>query len=179
MGLATCWIGPGADQKSIVAKPGDRFDPERDHVICVCAVGYKSVLGPLFIRLILRTQHWRYPLDQLFFSDPGLTQPLDLAKPPFDAFGRCYEVCQWSPSSYNGQTTRAAAAVEETEGTPKLARMNFYAATSSRYYAAVALGIWCGNWEMGCEALGVPGHFAVLSPPSAGSTARPGCRTTT
>jgi hypothetical protein len=27
----------------------------------------------------------------------------------------------------------------------------------------VALGIWCANWEMGCEALGIQGHFALLS----------------
>ena len=26
------------------------------------------------------------------------------------------------------------------------------------------MGIWCANWEMGCEALGIHGHFAVLSP---------------
>ncbi len=168
MGLATCWIGPGADQKSIVAKLGDRFDPGKDHVICVCAVGYKSMLKPLAIRLMEKTQHWRRPLEQLFFKDPELTRPLDVAGPPFDAFGRCYEVCQWSPSSYNGQTTRAAAVPEQIDGKPRLSRMDFYAATSSRYYAAVALGIWCGNWEMGCEALGLPGHFAVLSPEERG-----------
>ncbi len=162
MGIATCWIGPGADQKSIVAKLGDRFDPEKDHVICVCAVGYRSVLMPLLIRLMTRSQHWRLPLDQLFFSDSQLSQPLAVDKPPFDAFGRCYEVCQWSPSSYNGQTTRAAAVVA-TNGTTKLSRMDFYAATSSRYYAPAALGIWCADWEMGCAELGIPGHFAALS----------------
>ena len=46
---------------------------------------------------------------------------------------------------------------------PRLARFDFYATTESRYYAAVALGIWCANWEMGCEALGIHGHFALLS----------------
>jgi hypothetical protein len=39
MGVATCWIGPGADQTSIVTHLGDRFDADRDHVVCVCAVG--------------------------------------------------------------------------------------------------------------------------------------------
>ena len=39
MGVATCWIGPGADQSSVIAHLGDRFDPDRDHVVCVCAVG--------------------------------------------------------------------------------------------------------------------------------------------
>jgi nitroreductase len=174
MGLATCWIGPGADQKSIVAKLGDRFDPEKDHVICVCAVGYESALKPLTIRFIQRSQHWRRPLEQLFFSDPELQQPLDVKKPPFDAFGRCYEVCQWSPSSYNGQTTRAAAALEERDGRATLARMDFYASTSSRYYAAVALGIWCANWELGAEALGTPGHFSVLSSVERGLANDPG-----
>lgn len=40
MGLATCWIGPGADHESITLKLGQRFDKERDHIICVCAVGH-------------------------------------------------------------------------------------------------------------------------------------------
>ncbi len=46
---------------------------------------------------------------------------------------------------------------------PRLARFDFYAATASRYYAPVAVGIWCANGEMGCAALGIQGHFAVLS----------------
>ena len=25
------------------------------------------------------------------------------------------------------------------------------------------MGIWCADWEMGCEALGIHGQFAVLS----------------
>lgn len=90
---------------------------------------------------------------------------------PFNRFGRSYEICQWSPSSYNGQTTRCVAVTEQPdtqegkrgEGEPRLTRFDFYAATKSRYYAAVALGIWCANWEMGCDALGIHGHFAVLS----------------
>lgn len=38
MGLGTCWIDPGADQSSIVYHLGDHFDPQQDHIICVCAV---------------------------------------------------------------------------------------------------------------------------------------------
>jgi hypothetical protein len=34
-GIATCWIGPGADQSSVVEHLGDSFDPTRDHIICV------------------------------------------------------------------------------------------------------------------------------------------------
>ncbi len=48
-------------------------------------------------------------------------------------------------------------------GQEELIRFDFYAATASRYYAAVALGIWGANWETGCEALKRHGHFAVLS----------------
>lgn len=40
---------------------------------------------------------------------------------------------------------------------------DFYAATASQYYAPVALGIWAANWEMGCKALGIQGHFAMRS----------------
>jgi hypothetical protein len=44
-----------------------------------------------------------------------------------------------------------------------IVRFDFYAATKSRYYAAVALGIWCANWELGCKSLGIHGHFTVLT----------------
>ena len=164
MGLATCWIGPGADRRSIAAHMGDRFDPEADHVICVCAVGYESRFMPLAIRLMQVAQHRRLPLSSLFFSDPRFATPLNLETPPFAAYGRCYEVCQWSPSSYNSQTTRCAAVCETVGGRQRPVRFDFCAATDSRYYAAVALGIWLANWETGCQALGRRGRFAVLSP---------------
>ncbi len=163
MGLATCWIGPGADHDSIVAHLGDRFDPRTDHVICVCAVGYRSRYLPVVTRLIGVVQHRRLPLSELFFADQGLRTPLDVGRRPFSRFGRSYEVCQWSPSSYNSQTTRCVGVAEPAAGGVRAARFDFYAATASRYYAAVALGIWCADWEAGCEALGIPGHFAVLS----------------
>ena len=68
-GLATCWIGPGADHASILRHLGDRFDPEHDHIICVCAVGSASRFLPLPIRLISRIQRRRLPLTALFFAD--------------------------------------------------------------------------------------------------------------
>lgn len=171
MGLATCWIGSGADQSSIIRHLGDRFNPEEDHIVCVCAIGYKSWYKPLFLRLVQVLQRRRLPLTSLFFADSYCTDPLNLEAPPFRAFGRCYEVCQWSPSSFNSQTTRCAAVMEPIDGKqgqcdtgkPRLVRFDFYAATASRYYAAVNLGIWCANWEMGAEALGIHGHFAALS----------------
>ena len=170
MGLATCWIGPGADQSSIARHLGNRFDPKEDHIICVCAVGYKSRYWPLFLRFMQLHFHRRLPLSALFFVDSNFKQPLDIEAYPFNQFRRCYEVCQWSPSSYNGQTTRCAAAMEQIDvkkgeghaDESRLARFDFYAATGSRYYAAVAVGIWCANWEVGCETLGIHGHFAVL-----------------
>ena len=161
MGLATCWIGPGADQDSIIAHLGDKFDPSRDHVICVCAVGYESMFKPLFIRLQQRLQHKRLPLDQLFFDGPAFGQALDVKSKPFSDYGRCYEVCQWSPSSYNGQTTRAVALKDNSS--EYLVRMDFYSSTHSRFYAMVALGIWFANWEIGCVALGRGGHFEELT----------------
>jgi nitroreductase len=173
MGVATCWIGPGADQQSIVRRLGDRFDPEQDHVICVCAVGYRSRFVPMFVRFMQLGQHRRLPLRSLFFADLQLREPLDVHRPPFDAFGRCYEVCQWSPSSFNGQPTRCAAVVDRAAGGARVVRLDFFAATASRYYAAVALGIWCANWETGCEALGIQGRYAVLSPEERGIVGTP------
>lgn len=156
-GISTCWIGPGADQSSVAAALGDRFDPDRDHVICVCAVGYRSRFVPLLIRGMNARMHSRLSLEQLFFADDDLTRPVDVTAPPSSELGRCFEVCQWSPSSYNGQTTRAVLHA----GTV-LDRVDFVTATSSRYYAPVALGIWLANWEAGCQALGIPGIATVL-----------------
>ncbi len=169
MGLATCWIGPGADHKSIVQHLHGKFDPTKDHVICVCAIGYESIFKPLLIRLAQVLQHKRLPLSELFFTDPSCKLALETDSAPFDAYGRCYEACQWSPSSFNGQTTRCAAITCRIENQDKLIRFDFFAATSSRYYAAVALGIWCANWETGCAALNKTGHFEVLSPKERGN----------
>lgn len=161
MGLGTCWIGPGADHASIMASLGERFDPEKDHIICISAVGYKSNYIPLFIRAFnAQASNSRLPLSELFFADTTFTQPLDVHTAPFNRFGRNYEICQWAPSSYNGQTTRCVAVTDENG---ELKSFDFYAATASQYYAPVALGIWSANWEMGSEALGLEGHFDVRS----------------
>ncbi|MEZ4661234.1 MAG: nitroreductase family protein [Caldilineaceae bacterium] len=167
MGLGTCWIGPGADHASIMQHLGERFNPEEDHIICVCAIGYRSSYIPLFLRIFNAQFYRRLPLSALFFTDAQLEKPLDVDAPPFNRFGRTYEICQWAPSSYNGQTTRCVAVMaqrgERNGGVSQLERFDFYAVTESRYYAPVALGIWCANWELGCAALGIQGHFAVLS----------------
>jgi nitroreductase len=163
MGLGTCWIGPGADQKSIIEHLGYRFDPEKDHVICVCAIGYESMYKPLLIRVAKILQHVRLPLSELFFADPSFKVALETDSAQFNEYDRCYEVCQWSPSAYNSQTTRCAAVTYPVGGQDKLIRFDFCVATTSRYYAAVALGIWCANWETGCAALNKCGHFSVLS----------------
>ncbi len=165
MGLGTCWIGPGADHASIMRHLGKRFDPESEHIICVCAVGYKSGYIPLFIRIFNAQFHRRLPISSLFFSNSHFEEPLDVDAPPFDRFGRNYEICQWAPSSYNGQTTRCVAVMEKDgkDENARLERFDFYSVTESRFYAPVAVGIWCANWELGCQAGGIPGHFAVLS----------------
>jgi nitroreductase len=159
MGLATCWIGPGADPSSIASHLGPRFDPERDHVICVCAIGYASRYKPLSLRLMQRSQKWRTAVNELFFAGTECADAIDPAAVAYAEFGRCFEGCQWSPSSYNAQPTRGAAVVEDG----KLVRIDFCAATKSRYYAMVALGIWLANWEYGCRAQGIDGHVAKVS----------------
>jgi hypothetical protein len=166
MGLGTCWIGPGADHASVIHHLGDRFDPERDHIICLCAVGYKSAYVPLLLRYMYYVIFKRrLPLSQLFFADANFKEPLDVEAEPFKSFGRTYEICEWSPSSYNGQTTRCVG-VSNGQAT----RFDFYASTNSRYYAPVALGIWLANWELGCEALNIQGHFDILPAAETGRT---------
>jgi nitroreductase len=157
LGLATCWIGPGADQRSIAAHLGPRFDPEADHIVCVCAVGYRSAYIPLFLRLFNhRMSNTRLPLSELFFTDDALRHPIDPTTAPHDHFARVYEACRWAPSSYNAQPTRA---VVETDANGELTAVRFFQSTASKFYAPVALGIWCANWEMACEALDVHGVF--------------------
>ena len=162
LGLGTCWIGPGADHGSLKAHLGERFDSARDQIICVCAVGYPSRFVPLMIRFFSRVMGDRRPLSELFFVDPDLQRPLDPDAQPFARFEAAFEACRWAPSSYNGQTTRAVVRCD-AEGA--LAEVDFYAATTSRFYAPVALGIWCANWEIGCDALGIEGRFEGCPPP--------------
>ena len=83
MGLGTCWIGPGADQSSIIRHLGARFDPQQDHIICVCAVGYKSGYLPAFLRFMQVQFRRRRPLSALFFSDPQLHTALECGGVPF------------------------------------------------------------------------------------------------
>ncbi|NQW26894.1 MAG: nitroreductase family protein [Flammeovirgaceae bacterium] len=159
LNLGTCWIGPGADHASIIENLGERFEPEKDQIICVLAVGYISKYIPMFIRLFnSRMSTTRLPISKLFFTNATFKNPLNIDALPFKKFGRSYEMCQWAPSSYNGQTTRCAA-VTDKNGTPQ--GFDFYTATSSRYYAPLALGIWAANWELSTTALGLDGHFTV------------------
>ena len=170
MGLSTCWIGPGADHESIISHLGDRYNPTMDHIICVCALGYKSKYIPLLIRFINFLFHRRLQLSSLFFADSKFKKPLNINTEPFNQFCRNFEICQWAPSSFNSQTTRCAGILDQTGEIhnndnilPTIKRFDFYQSTASHYYAPVALGIWCANWEMGCEALGIKGHFSVLT----------------
>jgi len=171
MGLSTCWIGPGADHKSIISHLGEHYNPTEDHIICVCALGYKSKYTPLLIRFINFIFHHRIPLSSLFFADSQFKKPLNVNVEPFKQFGRCFEICQWAPSSFNSQTTRCVCVLDRTgeiQGNnnnivSNIERFDFYQSIASHFYAPVALGIWCANWEMGCEALGIKGHFSVLT----------------
>mmetsp|Transcript_28175 Transcript_28175/g.66945 ORF Transcript_28175/g.66945 Transcript_28175/m.66945 type:complete len:366 (+) Transcript_28175:43-1140(+) len=157
MGLATCWIGPGADHNSITKKLGKMFNEETDHIICVCAIGYPSWYIPTFIAMLVnQVSKKRKPLDQLFFAEPSFKTPLDVQAPPFARYGRCFEACQWGPSSFNAQPVHMV-------GQPGGKRFDFYGANSSRYYTPVAVGIWLANWETGCEALKIKGRFSKLS----------------
>lgn len=154
MGLGSCWIGPGADHVSVKAHLGERFNEDKDAIICLCAVGYRSWYTPLFIRIFNAQTHKRLPISKLFFADKEMTQPLETTLQTWSNYAPCFESCQMAPSSYNGQTTRCVA-----NKTASSVQFDFYPVTSSRYYAAVAVGIWCGNWEMGCDALGMKGSF--------------------
>lgn len=159
IGLASCWIGPGADHKSITSELGERFNLEKDNIICICAIGYKSQYKPLFISIFSKQMQKRLPIESLFYDSYELNHSIDINHTPYKSFERSYEACQWAPSSYNGQTTRGIV-ISNNDG---IKRIDFVASTTSRYYAAVASGIWCANWEMGCKALNIEGQFRKLS----------------
>ncbi len=160
IGIATCWIGAGADHNSLYTILGNRLNIEKEKIICICAVGYKSRYTPLFIQILNKKFHHRLPLSSLIFSDIENQSQLDLSTHPFRNFYQVFESCRWSPSSYNAQTTRCSAGYNENG---ELNRFDFYTITSSRYYAPVATGIWCGNWEMACETIGIQGEFRFLN----------------
>jgi hypothetical protein len=163
-GISTCWIGPGADQSTVAAALGDRFDLDRDHVVCVCAVGYRSRFLPTLVRFMNHHMHRRLPLTDLFFVDADLTEPAPTTAQPYSRFGRTYEACEWAPSSYNAQPTRARLTADAS----RVTRVDFIASTPSRFYAPVALGIWLANWETGCTALGIEGASKILDDPPPG-----------
>ena len=100
----------------------------------------------------------RLPIEAIFFSDYKMNKPIDIHNNPYRIFQRTYESCQYAPSSYNGQTTRAVVIANDNV----IKRIDFFAMTTSMYYAAVASGIWCANWEMGCEELEIEGEFRRL-----------------
>lgn len=162
LGLGTCWIGPGADQDSIISalnKTGS-FDEKKDHVICVCAIGYKSMYAPLFIRLIVDFMSYaRKPCDELFFADHEFKTSLDTKKYPFSKFEKCYEAARWSPSSFNAQPTRCVGVQLDRDR----ARFDFFSSIKSRYYAPIATGIWLRHWEAACEDIGIKGSFVILA----------------
>ena len=169
MGIASCWIGPGADHKSITSKLGERFNPDKDNIICTSAIGYKSIYKPLFISIFSKKMRSRLPVNSLFFDSYEMNQSIDINEEQYKSFGRTFEACQWAPSSYNGQTTRAIVVSNNNE----INRIDFLASTSSRYYAAVASGIWCANWAMGCDELHIDGVFTKLNDIKINSTGIP------
>mmetsp|Transcript_16114 Transcript_16114/g.34835 ORF Transcript_16114/g.34835 Transcript_16114/m.34835 type:complete len:410 (+) Transcript_16114:210-1439(+) len=164
MGLGTCWIGPGADQASVVKAlvAEGKFDSEADHIIVVCAVGYPSTFLPLVLRIV-RTLNNRLPLEKLFFDDSSFGRPLDLTNAPFDRFARCCEAVRWSPSSFNAQPVRCIGVTKAgVGGGAQIVQFDFYLTTASQYYAPLALGIWLRQWEIGCQE-SVKGRFDILT----------------
>ncbi|CAE7536756.1 unnamed protein product [Symbiodinium natans] len=156
LGVATCWIGPGTDHQSVIAALGPRYNSDKERICCVCAMGYASRYVPSFVAAMQRFKsRSRLPLRSLFFADAEFHTPLDTGASPFRRYERCFEACRWAPSSTNAQPVRCMAV-------PSKRRFDFFAASASRYYTPVAVGIWLANWEVGCEALGIKGRFLHL-----------------
>ena len=167
---------PGADQQSVIAHLGERFDPERGPRHLRLRRRLRSRFPPLLIRLMQRRSTGGCRC-RLFFADPRFTAPLDTDAAPFAAYGRCYEVCEWSPSSYNSQTTRCAALDRSTAGAPM--RFDFCAATTR---ASTRRWPWASGAPTGRSAVrpwARPATSQSCRPKNAASTIPPGCRATT
>lgn len=164
MGLATCWIGPGADHDSIIQAMETRgilYSDYRDHIVCVCAIGYKSFLVPTMVRIAMKLiSSTRKPYNELFFSDIKFQQSLDITTYPFNRYTKCYEAARSSPSSFNAQPTQCVGIWDKDTET---IRFDFFSSIKSRYYAPVAAGIWLSDWQIACQCVGIEGRFAVLS----------------
>ncbi len=163
--------------RSVTANLGDRFDPEqRPHHLRVRRR----------LRLAVRPRddpsHESQdappdPPDQTFFADSGSHRPLDITTSPFDAFGRCYEVCQWSPSSYNGQTTRCVGMTERRGRACQCGSTS----TPSPRRATTPPWRWGSGGQLGDRLRG-PRHrrpLRVLSADDRGSPISRSCRATT
>lgn len=151
MGLGTCWIGPGADQKTVMQALGNKFNEENDHIICVCAIGYESKFYPIFLRTARWFQRLRKPMADLFFEDLDLSKTLKIDELD-DAMKNVLRATRRSPSAFNGQPVRCVKKGEE---------FLFYTVKKSRYYAPVAAGIWAANWSMACDYYKINGKFSI------------------
>lgn len=169
-GIATCWIGPGTDQNSVIQALGPtRFDVEHDHIILSCAFGYQSYYVPIILRLVMATvSQSRMPLGELFFQDVAMKVPANISQPPLRDYAPCMEACRWSPSSFNAQPVRAICILVDNK--KLLERIDFYALGPSKYYSVVALGIWLRHWETACRELGLKGHFNIVEAATRGYT---------
>ena len=161
MGLGTLWVGPGANHASIIAALGKRFDPDRDHIICITVFGYRSWFLPLFIRIMTRRNSGRLPLEKLVFCDDKCRRTLPEDMLVYQKLKPAFKAVRWSPSSYNAQTTRCSAVLVDINCESYVKQIDFYRSLNSRYYATVALGIWMAHWELACNQLGLRGRFEV------------------
>lgn len=158
-GIATCWIGPGADHRSIAKLLGKNYDEKKHHILCVCAIGYASKYVPLLIRGMSARMRRRHPLETLFLYDDVYSQNLIDKEKILEVYGEIFKACQWAPSSFNAQPTRCL--ITRHGSSP---RFDFFTIKESRHYSPVAAGIWLANWELGCYARGIKGDFTFESP---------------
>ena len=99
LGVATCWIGPGTDHRSVIAALGPQYSHDVDRIRCVCAIGYASRYIPSFVAAMQRFKsRSRLPLRALFFSDAKFHSLLNPTAPQFQRYSRCFEACHWAPS---------------------------------------------------------------------------------
>ena len=155
MGLGTVCCGGFGASKLIPLLPN--YDEATDHIACLIPFGYAvnpMPRGEKLFRWLFRCDP-RIPTSELFQqeSTDGVRAPLsgDLAK----KYETVLLPTSRAPSSINQQTTRI---VSSSAG-----RMDFFATTTSRWYARINAGIRMANWELACIGESLPGHWEIDS----------------
>ncbi len=165
--LGTCWLGGTFNRSAFAIRAGLR---KGEQMPAVTAVGHMAGT-PSWMDRIIRGgagAQYRHPWSQLFFRD-RLGEPLSTADA--GAYALALEMVRQAPSASNKQPWRVVR-----EGSD----WHFFLQRTSGYRSGrvvqiadmqrVDMGIAMCHWELTAREVGLPGHWVLRQPDSAGSS---------